>query len=327
MEDRSCLNCPFAFTYETQAGGGIVGLVFAMAVKKHCGIECEIYEKAAKFYDDVGAGLGMYPNGLRVIRDIDPELLKGIQAAGHPYVYRRYERHDGTEIATAKEDELTEGDWELSSIGIRRWKLQKVLYNAAFEMGIPFHFHKGTKDVIVREDGLVDVVFEDDSRRTTQLLFACDGAHSKVRDVMAGGATTLEYTGVTCLMGMADYSSELDGICFPTSHTTGCHSVYFPTGPQEQCFQVHWPIPKEQANSSNWGNLSDKMSKKECHDLAKRLEKDGWHQRFIEPLYHVTHAVRVGFALMNPRLSQWAYGKGKRVVLVGDAAHPPVPYM
>lgn len=57
------------------------------------------------------------------------------------------------------------------------------------------------------------------------------------------------------------------------------------------------------------------------------LKKDGWHQKNIEPLSHISHAVRVGFALMNPRLKQWVYGKNKRVVLVGDAAHPPVPYM
>lgn len=310
------------------AGGGIVGLILAMAIKKHCGITCEIYERASRFYDDVGAALGMYPNGLRVIRDIDTALLAAIQKAGSPYVYRRWERHDGTEIAAAKEDELTEGDWELSSIGIRRWKLQKVLFNHAIDMGITCQFGKAIQEVIVREDDLINVVFVDGTRRTTQLLFGCDGAHSRVRQAMAGDATSLEYTGVTCLMGIANNCpAQVKGICFPSSHTTGCHSCYFPTGAKEQCFQIHWPIPVEEANSGNWGNLSDTMSKKECLELAKRLEKDGWHQRYIEPLHHVTHAVRVGFALMKPPLKEWAFGKNKRVILVGDAAHPPVPYI
>lgn len=301
--------------------------MFAMAIKKHCNITPEIYEKATKFYDEVGAALGMYPNGLRVIRDIDPDLLTAIRDAGSPYVYRRWERHDGTEVAAAEELELCDGDEELASIGIRRWKLQKVLFNAAIEMGIPFHFKKGCKDVICRDDGLTDVIFEDGTRRTTQLLFGCDGAHSMVRETMAKGATTLKYTGVTCLMGIADIAAEVKGITHPSAMTTACHSEYFPTGPNEQSFQIYWPIPEAESNTSNWGNLSDAMSKKECFELAKRLEVDGWHQRFIEPLYHVTHAVRVGFALMEPRLKQWAYGKNKRVVLVGDAAHPPVPYI
>lgn len=316
----------FAFLSK-QAGGGIVGLVFAMAVYRFTGIRPEIFEKATQFYDDVGAALGMYPNGLRVLRDIDPQLLKDIQEAGAPYVYRRWERHDGTEIARAKEDELTEGDWELSSIGIRRWKLQKALYNAAMEMGIPFHFHKAVKDVIEQDNGLIEVVFQDGTQRQTQLLFGCDGAHSGVRECVAANATSLEYTGVTCLMGISDCPAQTKGISFPSSPSKGLHAVYFPTGPNEQCFQVHWPIPVEEANSGNWGNLSDTMSKKECEELAVKLQEGGWHERYIEPLHHVTHAVRVGFALMKPRLKQWAYGKNKRIVLVGDAAHPPVPYM
>jgi len=326
--------CNFNNKNNKKAGGGIVGLVFAMAVKKHCNLNVEIYEKAHQFYDDVGAALGMYPNGLRVLRDISPELLDSIHRAGHPYVYRRWCRHDGTEIATANEHELTGGDWDLSSIGIRRWKLQKVLFEHATKvMGIPFYFNKTVSNVNVLEGGeggeneLVQVDFEDGSYRQTQLLFGCDGAHSGVRNSVAADATTLRYTGVSCLMGISNLPSKVTGISFPSSHTTNCHSVYFPTGRNEQCFQVHWPIPTKEANSGNWGNLSDAMSKQECEELAIRLKNDGWAERYIEPLYHVTHAVRVGFALMEPRLKKWSFGKNRRIVLVGDAAHPPVPYM
>ena len=72
-------------------GAGIVGLVLALALDKHCGVKAELYEQATAFHDDVGAGMGMYPNGLRVIRDISPQLLKEIQDAGCPYLLRRYE--------------------------------------------------------------------------------------------------------------------------------------------------------------------------------------------------------------------------------------------
>lgn len=42
------------------AGGGIVGLVLAMALKKHLGVHAEIYEKTSTFATEAGAGLGMY---------------------------------------------------------------------------------------------------------------------------------------------------------------------------------------------------------------------------------------------------------------------------
>jgi 2-polyprenyl-6-methoxyphenol hydroxylase-like FAD-dependent oxidoreductase len=72
-------------------GAGIVGLVLALALHKHCGIKVELYEQAQAFHDDVGAGMGMYPNGLRVIRDISPQLLEQIKEQGYPYLFRRWE--------------------------------------------------------------------------------------------------------------------------------------------------------------------------------------------------------------------------------------------
>jgi hypothetical protein len=72
-------------------GAGIVGLVLALSLHTHAGITPKVYEQAQDFHDDVGAGMGMYPNGLRVIRDISPDLLKDVQEAGYPYLYRRWE--------------------------------------------------------------------------------------------------------------------------------------------------------------------------------------------------------------------------------------------
>ena len=73
------------------SGAGIVGLVLALALKKRLGVTAELYDQADAFVDDVGAGMGMYPNGLRVIRDISPALLQAIRDVGYPYLYRRIE--------------------------------------------------------------------------------------------------------------------------------------------------------------------------------------------------------------------------------------------
>lgn len=310
------------------AGGGIVGLVLALALKKHVGIIPEVYEKAEGFADDVGAALGMYPNGLRVIRDIDPKLMEAIKEAGRPYKYRRWERHDGTEIAAASEDVLSSGDLDLCSVGIRRWRLQKLLYEAVIEAGIPLHFSKAVANVIERDDDdRIQVVFQDGTTRYTELLFAADGGKSAVREVVAKGTFNLKYTGVTCLMGISDCPYPQEGISFPSSETTHCHSVYFPTGDNEQCFQIHIPTSEDKADKSNWGNLSPLEGQEEFARIAETLKKDGWHQKYIDPLYRVEHAVKVGFCLLEPRLQRWVYGRNNRIILVGDAAHPPVPYV
>ena len=309
-------------------GAGIVGLILGLALKKHVGITAEIYEKAETFHDDVGAALGFYPNGLRVLRDIDHQLLQDVKRQGYPYIFRRWSRHDGTEIATADESELSLGDEELYSIGIRRWRLQRVLFKAVKKAGIPLHFGKATVDVLENDDNdLIEVKFEDGTSRFTELLFATDGGKSVVRTKFADPKVGLKYTGVTCLMGISDCPSQRRGIDFPSSTTSEFHAVYFPTGHNEQCFQIHFPIEEDVSDKSTWGNLSKVEGQQQFERIAEKLRADGWHERYIEPLYEVEHAVKVGFALLEPRLDRWVYGKKGRVVLVGDSAHPPVPYV
>ena len=103
--------------------------------------------------------MGMYPNGLRVLRDISPQLFREVQEAGYPYKYRRWERHDGTEVAVAEENVLSDRDDSLQTIGIRRWRLQRVLHDAARKADIPIHFGKRTKSVSSLPDGTVEIIF------------------------------------------------------------------------------------------------------------------------------------------------------------------------
>ena len=117
-------------------GAGIVGLTTALALHKHTGLKPVLYEQAGSFQAGIGAAIGMYPHGLRVLRDIDPNLVTAIRGAGYPYEYRRWIRHDGTKVAVASESALDRRDDRLHSIGIRRWKLQKILFDAVVEAGI-----------------------------------------------------------------------------------------------------------------------------------------------------------------------------------------------
>mmetsp|Transcript_2882 Transcript_2882/g.5238 ORF Transcript_2882/g.5238 Transcript_2882/m.5238 type:complete len:448 (-) Transcript_2882:2308-3651(-) len=306
------------------SGAGIVGLVLALALKKHVGITAELYEKASSFQDDVGAGMGMYANGLRVIRDISPSLLSSIRNNGYPYRYRRWERHDGTEVVVAEENVLSDNDAEVQSMGIRRWRLQKILYDAVKDADIPIHFGKRICTFNKRDDDdLVEVMFEDGTRRLTKVLFGADGNKSTIRKIV-GPSSKLEYTGVTCLMGIAKLPRPSQGVCYPIASTSKCHGCFFPTGEEEQCFQFHFPTSIKKLDKKNWAQLSEKVGKDECADLAERLRTEGWHENYLAPLSNSTNAVKVGFCLLKPGLKKFVYG---RVVLLGDAAHPSVPYI
>lgn len=235
------------------------------------------------------------------------------------------QRHDGTEVAVAEEKVLTEGEEDLQTIGIRRWKLQKVLFEAVVAAGMKVHFNKHLEGIKHVDDDIT-LRFTDGSHRITKLLLACDGSKSRVRDIVSKHGSKLTFNGVTCLMGTSTVPRDAPGISLPSSETTKCHGAFFPTGPTEQCFQFHFPANEEEAKASigAWGTLTEAVCQEECNTLAARLKEEGWDEKFVTPLYHVDKAIKVSFSTLEPHLDYFVYG---RIVLVGDAGHPPVPYL
>mmetsp|Transcript_63259 Transcript_63259/g.74804 ORF Transcript_63259/g.74804 Transcript_63259/m.74804 type:complete len:450 (+) Transcript_63259:35-1384(+) len=314
------------------AGAGLAGLTLALALNKHVGIDVEIYEqsKSLEFHDGIGAGMGMYPNGLRVIRDICPQLLERIQQEGHPYLFRRWERHDGTEVAIADESTLSEANLQsnLQPMGIRRWRLQKQLFDAVQAQGIPIFFGKKVSGVDHSSSDIVTLNFGDGSYRDTRLLFAADGSNSIIRNVVAGHLTGLSYTGTTCFYGVAPsvVGKDKRGICLPSSETSKCHGCFYPVSPTEVCFQIHMPAEPGSSEDGpvDWTTLSGRASEAECKALADELLKDEWHDRYLLPINNAQHAIKVPFAVLEPRLKKFVFN---RIVLLGDAAHPNVPYL
>jgi len=223
----------------------------------------------------------------------------------------------------------------LQTIGIRRWRLQKVLYDATQDGDIPIFFGKHVSSVkfIDPRGSLVEIKFTDGTCSTADVLFGVDGSRSVVRESVIDKESTestsrLSYMGVTCIMGTAAVSQPPSGICFPSSITSECHACFFPTGVNEQCFQFYFPIPYERAKqyASSWADLSERVGDVERLELTERLEKDGWDSKYIVPLRQANNTVRTGFCMLRPPLKKWAYGERRGVVLVGDAAHPPAIY-
>jgi hypothetical protein len=230
----------------------------------------------------------------------------------------------------------------LQPLGIKRWRLQKLLYQAAEASGIPIYFDKRLEsletDLEDDDDGdnkkynnksnNVRLTFQDGSTVTTQVVFAADGSKSSVRNsCIASDQWKMQYTGVTCLMGTSSVPRADRGICLPASETTRCHGAFYPTGPTEQCFQFHFPTPPEDAEKASlgsWGTLTEHVGQEECNILRERLEEDGWDEKYLQPLEKVDKAIKIGFSVLEPPLESYVYGN---VVLVGDSAHPPVPYL
>lgn len=246
-------------------GGGMGGLVLALGLKKFCGITAQVLDQAPGFGDGVGGAIGMYANGLQVIRDIDPKLLQTLRDYGYDYIYRRWYRHDGSEVACAEEALLTpsgKGTDELVPLGIRRWKLQKALYDASVEAGIMVHFNHAVKKVTEGDVYHSIEFWNHDYVVRGKYVFGADGVKSRVREAVVGaGKEDPQYTGVTCLMGSSNVPRPVRGICFPSSVTTKCHMCTYPTAEDESIFQIYFPTPVE--NPDEWGLLTPEQETKE----------------------------------------------------------------
>lgn len=266
--------------------------------------------------------------------------------------------------AAAAEAAEAEEVTELQSLGIRRWKYQQVLYEACVEAGIEIHFGKRLQNVTTTDDAKTVLEFKDGSKVTTSLLLGADGVNSKVRNYVVNPTADEEkqksleefmpeYTGVTCLMGCANVP-RIRGICFPSSATSKCHACYYPTkvpkeddkydvdnnskyaddDNYEQVFQIYFPSPVERPDT--WRTLTPEEARDECRELAKKLRDDGWDEQFLAPLESpsLKGVLRVGLR-SREALDVWHVGgSGEdgssgvgRAVLLGDAAHPPVPYI
>ncbi|KAJ3410981.1 hypothetical protein HDV05_002958 [Chytridiales sp. JEL 0842] len=308
------------------SGGGLAGLLLAVALKTKLGLDPIVYEQAPGFEPNVGGAIGLYPNGLRIIRDISPSLLRSIRTEGLPYLYRRWMRHDGSEIAVASEKHLCDWDFEgedeeIGSIGIRRWKLQRCFELACQKVGIQIVFGKRVEKVVeIKENGTVILEISGGvGQKEFDLVFGCDGVKSATRSSLFP-ATEPSYTGITCLMGASPTPRTKRGICFPSSSTSKFHACYYPTGPSEQIFQIYFPTPEK---PETWKALSPAEGAQECKDLAARMKADGWAPEYTEPLLSADSVLRVGLRARKP-IPVWHKG---RVILLGDAAHPPVPYI
>jgi len=407
-------------------GGGIGGLVLALCLdqaynhpekdgaksdrKASNKLPIVVYESTSAYRPDAGGAIGLYANGLRVLRNLSARhpdletLLDDVRDGGVDYLFRRWMRHDGTEVAVAREDELLEGGGDeslgsgyetpvpdaegkraatrhrggaagmmtsalgmaggpagfesgLNSLGIRRWKLQEVLFEACERAGITIHFNKRVSHVTTHKDlstgaNLTRLHFKDGTTASSSLLVGADGINSKVRNYVTNPLRSdepdfvPEYTGVTCLMGCASVP-RIRGICFPSSATTKCHACYYPTrlavkktdGDEEgeeandegyeQVFQIYFPSPVERPDT--WRTLTPDEAKDECRTLASKLREDGWDEQFLRPLESdtLTGVLRVGLRRRDP-LDCWHVGSVSDTapaVLLGDAAHPPVPYI
>lgn len=297
------------------AGAGIGGLAAASCLKK-AGHAVEIYEQAAQL-SEVGAGIQISANAMHVLRDlgVDAAIAKvGVRPGA--YVFRL---HDTGEIiqqfSLSDEHERLHG---APYTQLHRADLHDILAAKAREFD-PGIVRLNRKAIGFSETGdAVELRFADGATARGDLLIGADGLKSVVRAQIAGEVPAT-YTGDAAWRLTVPVERLPAGLLAPVM------SVFMGPAGHVVCYYL-----RAGALLNFVGLIETDEVSEEAWTVKfpwKNLKSDfrGWHPIIQTVIDAADRDQCYRWSLHNrPPIMDWSTA---RVTLLGDAAHPTLPYL
>jgi salicylate hydroxylase len=289
-------------------GGGLAGLAAATALAE-IGFAAEVFE-AAPHLGEIGAGVNVSPQAIRVLRAIG--LGEAVAAAANvaPGVLTR-DMHSGAAL-DYRDHAKMEARFGVPLCTFHRADLLEALARGVDRRRI----HLGHRLIAVEEraDG-VDLRFANGASYDAELLLAADGIHSQVRRTLYGDDHP-SYTGQMVWRALVSGASVPAGVLEPSGHVqwlgAGRHFfAYYLRGRDvlnivtqqdtEQWVEEGWSIPGDAAEMrASFPNPEPRLA----------------------TLLHAATACSKWGLFLRPLTENWGRG---RIQLIGDAAHAMLP--
>ncbi|MGH2894388.1 MAG: FAD-dependent monooxygenase [Solirubrobacteraceae bacterium] len=290
-------------------GGGIGGLAAARALHRR-GLEVTVYEAAPELLE-IGAGVALGPNAMKVLRALDlEEAVRGVAGRYDRQLSRNW--RTGRVISRTSQREQVEL-YGCASATVHRADLLDVLADSLPSGMVTL----GLRCAGVEPDGEVAVArFQDGSEVEADVIVGADGIHSVVRASLFGPDAP-RFTGKIC------YRSVV-----PVAAVEGTP----PSNDNAQWFGPHGTIVLYPVRGGALINVVchyDDASYRheswvtEC-DREEVLERyAGWH----ESLLRIFAAGEVWYKWALYDRDPIGHWTRERVTLLGYAAHPMLPYL
>jgi 6-hydroxynicotinate 3-monooxygenase len=293
-------------------GAGIGGTALA-ALMQRAGWAVSVYEQAERFMQ-VGAGIHLSPNSMRVMRQLDVHrhvLMSGQE----PAAFLNRDAVSGEMLYALRLGEGAYRQFGAPFVALRRGELHSALISAV---------SRGTVHWGKRVAGLdwcgetIALAFEDGSRAEADIVIGADGLRSRVRSALCGHERPV-FSGQVAFRG--SYPRELLGGLYVDDLTkwwadeTFVLSYWLDRARRDFYFaammpQAEWPVEA----SSVPGDLD------EMRGRFGDFHPDVRHMLARAPNGSVTK-----WALFE-RPPRFEFGNA-RVALIGDACHPMRPFM
>lgn len=274
----------------TIIGGGIGGLVTAIALRRG-GHEVDVYERAPELRE-VGAGITLWPNAMRVLFDLG--VGEAIANRGRRLSSAAIRSADGR-ILSVTEPRSLERHFDAPAIALHRADLHAALAEA-----LPSDIiHLGRACSAVDENR---VQFADGTSVTADLIIGADGIHSAVRRHLFPHIQP-RYSGYTGWRGVTQHDTDAAGEAWGR----GARFGIVPIGHG----RVYWFATQNAPAGTRFSR-------------EHLLETFGdWHA----PIRDLIASTPAETILQNDIIDiapfhTWHRG---RAVLLGDAAHPTTP--
>jgi salicylate hydroxylase len=292
------------------AGGGIGGLALALALSQ-AGHRAVVLERRAEFETE-GAGIQLGPNGVHVLRRLG--IADALQASvGEPECIAVHDGRSGHTLAR-----LPLGTWIAARHGAPYWATHRGDLHAALLAalsGEPRATLRAGCEVAsaAMGDGVVATCATGE-RIAGSLLVGADGLWSAVRQTMLPNAHPA-FVGATATRSVIPAASAgpLAAPVVGLWLTPGVHVVHYPVRQGREVAVV--VIAAEQWQGTDWSTQADAAA------LHARLH--GFHRSLADVLKGVRDWRKWSLYRLSP-LPAWTSG---RMTLLGDAAHPMLPYL